>query len=122
MDFDIRFILELIASNLFGWYWEIKFFDQKNTFPKIKKIPLLSLPIQKLDFSKNLDKACHDQIVRLVDQMLPLHKQLAATKIDHEKTAIQRQIGVVDQQIDRLVYEMYGLAKEEIESVEEEMQ
>ena len=119
VDFDIRFILGLIASNLFGWYWEIKFFDQKRTFPKIKKVPLLSLPIQKLDFSKDLDKACHDQIVDLVNQMLSLHKQLAMAKMSHEKTAIQRQIDATDHQIDRLVYDLYGLTEEEIKIVEE---
>ena len=119
VDFDIRFILGLIASNLFGWYWEIKFFDQKQTFPKIKKVPLLSLPIQKLDFSQESDKAQHDKIVDLVEQMLLLHKQLAMAKMSYEKTAIQRQIDAIDQQIDRLVYDLYGLTEKEIKIVEE---
>ncbi len=119
VDFDIRFILGLIASNLFGWYWEIRFFDQKRTFPKIKKVPLLSLPIQKLNFSQDSDKARHDQIVDLVEQMLLLHKQLTMAKMNYEKTAIQRQIGATDQQIDRLVYDLYGLTEEEIKIVEE---
>ena len=119
VDFDIRFILGLIASNLFGWYWEIKFFDQKRTFPKIKKTPLLSLPIQKLDFSQDSDKAQHDQMVDLVDQMLSLNRQLTMAKMSYDKTAIQRQIDATDQQIDRLVYDLYGLTEEEIKIVEE---
>ena len=40
-------------------------------------------------------------------------------KTDHEKTAIQRQIDATDRQIDQLVYELYGLTKEEIKIVEE---
>ena len=35
-------------------------------------------------------------------------------RICHEKTAIQRQIEATDGQIDRLVYELYGLKKEMI--------
>jgi hypothetical protein len=37
----------------------------------------------------------------------------------HEKDALQRQIGATDGQIDRLVYEVYGLTEEEIRIVEE---
>ena len=58
-------------------------------------------------------------MVMLVDQMLSLHKQLAKAKVNHAKTTIQRQIEATDQQIDRLVYELYGLTKEEIEIVKE---
>jgi hypothetical protein len=34
------------------------------------------------------------------------------------KTTIDRQIAVTDQQIDTLVYELYGLAEEEVRTVE----
>lgn len=50
--------------------------------------------------------------------MLALHQQLAAAKIAHEQTALQRQIEATDRQIDALVYELYGLTEEEIKIVE----
>jgi hypothetical protein len=55
--------------------------------------------------------------------MLSLHKQLANTKTDHEKTVLQRQIDTTDRQIDQLyqltlVYELYELREEEIQLVE----
>lgn len=46
--------------------------------------------------------------------MLDLHKQLAATKGEHERTLHQRQIEATDRQIDALVYKLYGLMEEEI--------
>jgi hypothetical protein len=45
-------------------------------------------------------------------------KDLSA-KTDHEKSLIKRQIDATDRQIDQLVYELYGLTKEEIRIVEE---
>ncbi len=51
--------------------------------------------------------------------MLDLHKQLAASKGEHERTLLQRQIEATDRQIDGLVYELYGLNEEEIKIVEE---
>jgi hypothetical protein len=57
-------------------------------------------------------------MVELVERMLALHQQLAVTKIEHEKTALQRQIEATDWQIDALVYELYGLTEDEIKIVE----
>jgi hypothetical protein len=76
------------------------------------------LPIHPINFSDPADKSRHDRMVELVERMLPLHKQLAAAKIEHEKTALQRQIEATDRQIDALVYELYGLTEEEIKIVE----
>ena len=50
--------------------------------------------------------------------MLSLNKQLADAKTGHEQTLLQRQLDATDQQIDKLVYELYELTKEEIAIVE----
>jgi hypothetical protein len=63
--------------------------------------------------------ARHDRIVGLVERTLELHERLAEAKIQREKTVIQHQIDATDRQIDRLVYELYGLSDEEIAIVEE---
>ncbi|MBU0717119.1 MAG: N-6 DNA methylase [Planctomycetes bacterium] len=116
---NLRFILGLLGSNLLGWYWELKFYDQKRTFPKVKKQPLLSLPITGTDLSQEENKARHDRMVELVERMLALHQQLAEAKTPTDKTAIQRQIDATDRQIDQLVYELYDLTDAEIRIVEE---
>jgi hypothetical protein len=64
------------------------------------------------------DEARHGRIVPLVELMLALHKQLAAAKAPHDKTVLQAQIDATDRQIDRLVYDLYGLTEEEIRIVE----
>ena len=57
-------------------------------------------------------------MVELVERMLGLHKALPQAKTDHDKTLLQRQIKTTDKQIDKLVYELYGLSDEEIGIVE----
>jgi hypothetical protein len=57
-------------------------------------------------------------MVSLVELMLELHNQLAVAKTDHARTNLQRQIDATDAQIDKLVYELYGLTDEEIKIVE----
>jgi hypothetical protein len=52
--------------------------------------------------------------------MLALHRQLAASRTEHEWTNLKRQIDDADRQIDRLVYELYGLKDAEIRIVEKD--
>ncbi len=56
-----------------------------------------------------------------IEQMLNLHQQSAAAKTPDAQARLQRQIDATDRQIDRLVYELYGLTEEEIGIVEEPM-
>ena len=79
---------------------------------------LENFPVRRLDLSKPADDAAHGRIVSLVEAMLRLQKQLSAAKSESQKTAIQHQIDATDAEIDRLVYELYGLMEEEIAIVE----
>ena len=67
---------------------------------------------------EDADKAAHDRMVALVERMLDLHKQLAAARSPDEKTHLDREIKSTDAEIDRLVYELYGLTEEETTIVE----
>lgn len=50
--------------------------------------------------------------------MLDLHKSLSSAGPEHERTLLARRIEATDRQIDKLVYELYGLTEEEIGLVE----
>jgi len=76
------------------------------------------VPIRTIDFSNSADKARHERMVQLVEQMLVLQNQLPNAKAGHDQTHIQRQIDATDRQIDKLVYELYGLTEEDIAVVE----
>jgi len=75
-------------------------------------------PIRTIDLSNPADVARHDRMVVLVQSMLDLHRQLSTPGPEHERTLLARRIEATDRQIDRLVYELYGLTEEEIELVE----
>ena len=112
---DIRILLGVLNSRLLSFLY-IRQVTQaaKDDFPQVTIKDILSLP-----FPSSTAVANHtSRIVKLVERMLLLHLQLATAKTSHNKTAIQRQIDAADQQIDRLVYELYELTEEEIKIVE----
>ncbi len=114
------YVLGLLNSKLL--FWNLKKISNKfrGGWITCTKQFFSQLPIRTIDFSDRADKARHDKMVDLVARMLALHKKLAEAKTDHEKTILQRQIEMTDQQIDQFVYELYGLTDEEIAIVEQE--
>lgn len=75
------------------------------------------VPIRVIDHSNKSDKSRHE-MVKLVEQTLELHQRLSAARTPPEKTSLERQIAATDAQIDRLVYDLYGLTADEIKIVE----
>lgn len=83
--------------------------------PQIKASKLHTLPYPAYELS-DPDLA---KLAQFSKEMITFNKLLAAAKTPDEKTRIQRQIDAIDQQIDGLVYEIYGLTEKEIQIVEE---
>ena len=79
---------------------------------------LSQLPFRVIDFNKPADKARHAKLVVLVDKLLGLMPKLRAATSDSEKATLQNAVTATDQQIDALVYDLYGLTKDEIKLVE----
>jgi len=112
-------LLGILNSRLMRWFFPFVSAPFRGGWMSANRQFLTQLPIRLINFSAPADKAIHDLMVSLVEQMLSLHKKIAASKTDHEKNLIQRQIDATDSQIDRLVYKLYGLTTEEIRIVED---
>jgi hypothetical protein len=112
------YLLGILNSKL-GWFLISNCCTQiQNGYQLIFKY-LGQLPIHTINFSNTLERSRHDKMVELVERMLALYRQLAAAKTDHEKSSLRRQIEATDNQIDRMVYELYGLTEEEIKIIEQ---
>jgi hypothetical protein len=117
--YALAFILGILNSRLISFYHLNTSPNAfKGSFPKVLIKDLLGIPIHTINFDDSEDVARHDKMVALVERMLALHKKLAAATIPADKELYQRQIEATDRQIDALVYELYGLAEEEIGIVE----
>ena len=121
MNYNLKYILGFINSKLMNFYFQDKIGSTGEIFSQMKIIYLEKLPIHTIDFSNISDKSKHDKIVNLVDRILGLYNTLVKEKSSYEKTIIQRQIDATNQQIDRLVYELYGLNQKEIAIAEESL-
>ncbi len=118
-SYSNKYILGIINSRLLSFWFDLTFDKfQRAIFPQFKVNELAQFPIRIIEFDDKEDKNRHNKIVALVDSMLGLHKQLAASKSAAQKGIMQRQIEATDRQIDHVVYQLYGLTDEEVALIE----
>jgi type I restriction-modification system DNA methylase subunit len=117
-ELKAEYVLGLLNSKLLFWRLRMTSNLFRGGWITCTKQYFGELPIRVIDFSDRADKARHDRVVKLVEQMACLHRQVHSARTPQEKTALERQIEAIDEQIDRLIYELYGLTEDEIKIVE----
>jgi len=116
---SLLYLLGILNSRLATYYVTLIAFNlTKGAFTKVRTNQLARLPISIVNFDDPEDVAKHDKLVALVESMLELQKKYHEVRMERDKELYERQIKIVDAQIDRLVYELYGLTEEEIKVVE----
>ena len=117
-QYSLKFLLGIINSKLMNYYYSKINPEKGEALAEVKAAHLERLLIKRINFDLSADVARHDKMVVFVEEMLELHKRLAAAKSDADKKRIQRAVDATDRNIDALVYELYGLTDEEIKIIE----
>jgi len=102
------YILALLNSKLMTWYYRSTTAEEGKVFAQIKIALLRLLPI------KTSKKTEQKLFIELVDKILVITKDADYL----QNPAKQAQVREYEKQIDRMVYELYGLTEDEIKIVE----
>jgi len=114
-----EFILALLNSKLL--FWRLRGLSNlfRGGWITCTKQYFGELPIRLPDLSRSGEREAHDRLVELARQMISMNLSLADTRLEHEQHVITRRIAATDVEIDRIVYEYYGLNEAEIKLVNE---
>lgn len=112
---DLKFLLGVITSKATKYFWKKNSSDEKKTFPKIKKEAILSIPVPTIN---KQNKNLHDEIAKLVNQLLQLNQQKADVKLASQASQLQGKIDFCEDRINQIIYQLYELTDEEIKIVE----
>ena len=112
------YILGLLNSKLLDWFLKQTSSPYRGGYYSYNRQYIENIPIYLIDFSNPAEKAQHDKLVALVERMLELQKKYHEVRMEPDKELYERQIKTVDAQIDRMVYDLYGLTEEERKVVE----
>ena len=108
----LEFFMHSISSTKQGGYYEYK----PMYVSQLPIVPVVGAGFKPAPTVAN--KNLHDKMVSLVDRMLDLNKKLQTARIAHDRELVERQLKITDDQVDRLVYELYGLTEEERKIIE----
>jgi type I restriction-modification system DNA methylase subunit len=115
---SLEYLCALLNSRLLDFYLKHVTTTFHGGYFAANKQFIEQLPVRPIDFSYTPDTSRHDRIVSMVNQVMELHHRAGRAKSDTEKAVIQRQIDSTDGEIEQVVYDLYGLTKEEIAILE----
>ncbi len=114
-DFASEVTLSILNSKLMNWYMYRFIFGKAIRTMHFDNSVTDRIPIPKIDKNNQLP------FINLADKMLSLNKKLQeiGDKSTLEKKKIEEEIKKTDNEIDELVYKLYGITEEEKKIVEE---
>ena len=120
-NINLKYLLAIINSNLMNFYHSHKYLDlSKNLFQKILIQNCKKFPIKVINSKDKTEIQQQEQIIKHVDQLLQLNKELQTATLPEKKEQIQSRIGYCEDKINEIVYGLYGLTEEEVEIIEVE--
>jgi len=116
---SIKYLLALLNCNLMNFYHGHKYLDlSKNLFQKILIQNCKKFPIKSIDKTNNEEVRKQNKIIKFVDQLIQLNKEIHDAKLESKREQIQGKIDYCEDRINEIVYELYELTPEEIKIVE----
>lgn len=114
---DLYYLLAILNSRLL-WKWYQHNAKSRGVALEINGNVLKRTPIRRIDLSSHSDRELHQKLSEYAKQMISLSGRLNATRAEHSRITLQRQLDAIDRNIDDLVYSAYKLSAEDIELVE----
>ncbi|MDR1963760.1 MAG: Eco57I restriction-modification methylase domain-containing protein, partial [Planctomycetaceae bacterium] len=115
-----QFLCAILNVPITSFYLQkVLFSDTTETARVMDSIYSQYITLPPLNFSNKSDQKNHDDITRLVDQLLQLNLEKAEAKYPSRLSQMEENIAYCEDKINSIVYQLYGLTSEEIKIVEE---
>ena len=115
---DLTYFAGLLNSRLL-WKWFQHNAKRRGVALEINGGVLSRAPIKRIDFADAAQRAAHDKIADLSRALYAIRLQMAQDQSEGSKRALTREFGSLDEELDKIVYELYGLSEAEKAEVEE---
>ncbi|MDR0521706.1 MAG: N-6 DNA methylase [Planctomycetaceae bacterium] len=107
---DLYFFLGLLNSSLITWYYRNAHPQVGQLFPEIKINLINDFPVPDFQADSKTGRA----IAKLAAQLVALYNEKADVRVSPQLYRIEEKIAYSEDKINALVYELYGLTKEEV--------
>lgn len=114
-EYDLHYLLGILNSSLMSYYYQCTFGGDclQGGYLRIGPPQISTLPIRTIDFSNPKDVTLFNEVTKSVKFLLDLYKHLASMNLSTDKNLYKRRILATENQLNDLIYELYGLSEEE---------
>jgi len=117
-SYDANFILGVLNSKLISWYAYRFIFANAVRTMQFDNPTTSKIPFPTINFNNKTEKQLYDKLLKFVETMLELNARKQTVTLQTEKDTLQHRIQHTDNEIDKIVYQLYGLSKSEIDLIE----
>ncbi|MDR2430643.1 MAG: N-6 DNA methylase [Candidatus Margulisbacteria bacterium] len=111
-DINLKYLTGLLNSSLI-YFWLYHKGKKIGEQLQVDKEPLLQIPLIKTE-----NKEIENTIIKCVDEVIELNKQLRTVSLANQKEQIENRIKFLENKIDEIVYKLYDLSGEDIKIIE----
>jgi type I restriction-modification system DNA methylase subunit len=114
-EVDPWFLLGVLNSELIRYLWLDRYYDQRETFPKIKGTYLKQLPVFDPRAAEENQQEAVARVSQLAESLTGLYGAIRHAPSPQEEIVLQRRIAAGEQDLNARIYELYGLDAEDVE-------
>jgi adenine-specific DNA-methyltransferase len=115
----LSYVTAVLNSRLL-WKWYQHYAKRRGIGLEINAGVLAQSPIRRIDFGRDEEVRCHDQIVALVAELLDRNRALRKGDDGAGAGSLPRCLRPLEEALDQAIYRLYGLSASEIALVERE--
>ena len=101
----IHYLFDKLLPKLRGGFYEPNYIIFKN------------FPIKQIDFNNPIEKKLHDEVVKLVNDLLLLNKEKNGLILQTKVSQINSKIDYSEDRINKIAFKLYGLDEKEINTI-----
>lgn len=113
-----KYLLGVLNSSLIHFLFEKYLPKLRGGFYEPRKVLFRNFPIKNIDQNVKDELLKHNEIVKFVDLLLQLNKEKPQARLQSKASHIDGKIEFCENRINELVYQLYGLTRDEIEIIE----
>lgn len=118
-NFSMKYLCGLLNSKLLSFIFKNSSNKiEANSFPRLSVGDIKKLPIKDIDFKNQDEKSKHDEITKLVAEIIRLNIDLKTMKLSDKVEQVQDRLDHLNDKIDKIVYQLYNLKQSDIDLVE----
>lgn len=114
-DHSLEYLLALLNSKLCQWR-----FGLTSTNNNVGTNELDCLPFRVINWDEPADRKRYEEVEHLSRRLMSLYQRASSARDPSTRDSILRQASEADDQVDRLVYELFELSPEDVDLVESE--